>query len=297
MRERISQRRELRGASRIEVQQNRQDGPDAGTDEQLAAQRLAQTERAGSPYDGERQGGDDDGADRAHRGVSPPSCPRGRRRGFLRRALEMPPGSGRRMHEVASQPHDETLRRVEPRCRDPALQLPHREGQLAPGLGDPGVGGIPRIEPAKLPSQAERHGLEPVSQALTILERAEAVAVGIENAQARQETVNDDDVRMIVLRDPGQRQDGLFEASVSRTVSLDPVPALEALADVVAAETGVKPLSRNVGARHPTARFHLDGGEFVLAGSSPRGEGRSSISLTWGRMPDGSRVAEIKATM
>lgn len=99
------------------------------------------------------------------------------------------------------------------------------------------------------------------------------------------------------LRDPGQRQDGLFEASVSRTVSLDPVPALEALADVVAAETGVEPLSRNVGARHPTARFHLDGGEFVLAGSSPRGEGRSSISLTWGRMPDGSRVAELKATM
>ena len=64
-----------------------------------------------------------------------------------------------------------------------------------------------------------------------------------------------------------------------------------------AAETGVEPLSRNVGARHPTARFHLDGGEFVLAGSSPRGEGRSSISLTWGRMPDGSRVAEIKATL
>jgi hypothetical protein len=99
------------------------------------------------------------------------------------------------------------------------------------------------------------------------------------------------------IRDPGQRQDGRFEASVSRTVSLDPVAALEALADIVTAETGVEALARNTGARHPTARFHLDGGEFVLAGSSPRGEGRSSISLTWGRMPDGSRVAEIKATL
>ena len=99
------------------------------------------------------------------------------------------------------------------------------------------------------------------------------------------------------MRDPGQRQDGSFEASVSRTVSLEAVPALEALADVVAAETGVQPLARNTSARHPTARFHLDGGEFVLAGSSPRGEGRSSLSLTWGRMPDGSRVAEVKAAM
>ncbi|MBM7505435.1 hypothetical protein ACFPER_18265 [Agromyces aurantiacus] len=99
------------------------------------------------------------------------------------------------------------------------------------------------------------------------------------------------------IRDPGQRQDGSFEASVSRTVPLEPVAALDALADVVTAETGVEPLARNTGARHPTARFHLDGGEFVLAGSSPRDGGRSSISLTWGRMPDGSRIADVKAAM
>jgi hypothetical protein len=99
------------------------------------------------------------------------------------------------------------------------------------------------------------------------------------------------------IRAPGQRQDGSFEASVSRTVALDPVAALQAIADVVAAELGAEPLARNTSARNPTARFPLDGGEFVLAGSSPRGEGRSSISLTWGRMPDGSRVADVKTTM
>ena len=99
------------------------------------------------------------------------------------------------------------------------------------------------------------------------------------------------------IRDPGQRQDGTFEASVSRVVAVEPVAALEALADVVAAETGVQPLARNTSARHPTARFHLDGGEFVLAGSSPRDEGRASISLTWGRRPDGSRIADVKAVM
>ena len=71
------------------------------------------------------------------------------------------------------------------------------------------------------------------------------------------------------IREPGQRQDGSFEASVSRTVALDPVAALEAIADVVVAELDVEPLARNVSARHPTARFHLDGSEFLLAGSSP----------------------------
>lgn len=99
------------------------------------------------------------------------------------------------------------------------------------------------------------------------------------------------------IRSPGQRQDGSFEASVSRTVDLDAVEALHALANLVAAELEVEPLARNTSARHPTARFHLDGGEFVLAGSSPRGDGRSSISLTWGRMPDGSRLADVKATL
>jgi hypothetical protein len=99
------------------------------------------------------------------------------------------------------------------------------------------------------------------------------------------------------IREPGQRQDGVFEASVSRTVPFEPVAALHAIADVVVAELGVEPLARNVSARHPTARFHLDGGEFLLAGSSARGEGRSSISLTWGRMPDGSRLADVKATL
>lgn len=99
------------------------------------------------------------------------------------------------------------------------------------------------------------------------------------------------------IRSPGQRQDGLFEASVSRTVALDAVAALHALADIATVELGVEPLGRNTTAKHPTARFHLDGGEFVLAGASPRDDGRSSISLTWGRMPDGSRVADIKATL
>ena len=99
------------------------------------------------------------------------------------------------------------------------------------------------------------------------------------------------------IRRPGQRQDGTFEASVSRTVDLDTAAALRALAAVVTMELDVDPLALNLTAKHPTARFPLDGGEFVLATVSPVDEGRSSIGLTWGRMADGSRLADVKARM
>jgi len=112
---------------------------------------------------------------------------------------------------------------------------------------------------------------------------AQGVTVGYEQARG--------------IRQPGQRQDGTFEASVSRTVELNTADALRALAAVVTAELDVEPLALNVTAKHPTARFPLDGGEYVLATVSPLANGRSSIGLTWGRMPDGSRLADVKASM
>ncbi|MFD4422654.1 DUF4287 domain-containing protein [Agromyces sp. NPDC058484] len=112
---------------------------------------------------------------------------------------------------------------------------------------------------------------------------AQGITVGFEQARG--------------IRRPGQRQDGTFEASVSRTVDLGTADALQALADVVGAELDAEPLALNLTAKHPTARFPLDGGEFVLASVSPLANGRSSIGLTWGRMPDGSRLADVKASM
>ncbi len=112
---------------------------------------------------------------------------------------------------------------------------------------------------------------------------AQGITVGYEQARG--------------IRQPGQRQDGTFEASVSRTVDLDPADALRALAAMVTLQLDVDPLALNVTAKHPTARFPLDGGEFVLATVSPVSEGRSSIGLTWGHMSDGSRLADVKARM
>ena len=70
-----------------------------------------------------------------------------------------------------------------------------------------------------------------------------------------------------------------------------------ALAEVVTRELDVEPLALNIQAKHPTARFLLEGGEFVLASASDRDGGRSSIGLTWGKMPDDSRLAGVKARM
>jgi len=98
------------------------------------------------------------------------------------------------------------------------------------------------------------------------------------------------------IRQPGQRQDGTYEASVTRTVELEKQAAVRALAAVVSRELGVEPLALNLEAKHPTARFPLDG-EFVLASATDRDGGRSSIGLTWGKLPDDSRLAEVKAQM
>ncbi len=112
---------------------------------------------------------------------------------------------------------------------------------------------------------------------------AQGVTVGYEQARG--------------IRRPGQRQDGTFEASVSRTVDLAPTDALRALAAVVTLRLDVDPLALNLTAKHPTARFPLEGGEYVLATVSPVAGGRSSIGLTWGRMPDDTRLAEVKERM
>lgn len=98
------------------------------------------------------------------------------------------------------------------------------------------------------------------------------------------------------IRAPGQRQDGTFEASVSRSIGLPLVEGLNELVDVVSAELGVDPLSRNVTAKHPTARFKLGGAEFVLASSSPKPSG-CSIGLVWGGLPGGDDLAERKERM
>ena len=135
------------------------------------------------------------------------------------------------------------------------------------------------------------------AQALTHKEIATVLVArhGVDPWWAQSVTVAYEQARGI--RRPGQKQDGTYEVGVTRTVDLAKTAALEALAAVVERELGTSSLALNLGAKHPTARFPLEGGEFVLASSSERPGGRSSIGLTWGRMPDDGRLAEVKARM
>ena len=112
---------------------------------------------------------------------------------------------------------------------------------------------------------------------------AQGVTVGYEQARG--------------IRLPGQRQDGTFEVSVTRTIPGELEPALRALAEVVTAQTGVQPLALNLAAKYPTARFPLEGGEYLLASASPRSGGKTSIGLVRGRMPNGDDLAGAKATL
>ncbi|WP_234980892.1 DUF4287 domain-containing protein [Agromyces cerinus] len=118
---------------------------------------------------------------------------------------------------------------------------------------------------------------------------------GVDSWWAQGVTVGYEQARGIRL--PGQRQDGTFEVSVTRTIAGDVEPALRALAAVVTAQTGVEPLALNLGAKYPTARFPLDGGEFLLASASARGAGKTSIGLVRGRMAHGDDLAGAKQTL
>lgn len=117
---------------------------------------------------------------------------------------------------------------------------------------------------------------------------AQGIAVGYEQARG--------------LRQPGQRRDGGFEATVSRTIAAEPEAALDALIAAVSSAVGQKPqrVSREI--RYPTARFTLESGEQVLVGTKPPTRSGTPVSITWGKVSDAeaaearrSRAKEILA--
>jgi hypothetical protein len=166
-------------------------------------------------------------------------------------------------------------------------------GANADGVGDDAVGaatGRPREEWFALLDEAGAEQLTHQQIATRL-----ANVHGVDAWWAQNVTVAYEQARGI--RRPGQRQDGTYEASVTRTVDLEKADGLRALATLVERELGVAPLALNLGAKHPTARFPLESGEFVLASASERAGGRSSIGLTWGRMPDDERLADVKSRM
>ncbi len=110
---------------------------------------------------------------------------------------------------------------------------------------------------------------------------AQGVTVGYEQARG--------------IRAPGQRQDGSFAASVTKTLALEQLPALDALIAAVAAELGA-PASESRTTKFVTARWAMPIGS-LLATVAPTQAGKTSAGLTWERLGGPDDLALAKARM
>ena len=99
------------------------------------------------------------------------------------------------------------------------------------------------------------------------------------------------------LRLPGQRADGSFEVSASKTFTLDQQDALIVVIEAVSLDLGTAPQSESRAVNYPTARWALNGRETVLATANPAKVGRTSVSLTHQRLAESSGVAPAQAAL
>ncbi|WP_370615016.1 hypothetical protein [Mumia sp. Pv 4-285] len=81
------------------------------------------------------------------------------------------------------------------------------------------------------------------------------------------------------IRAPGQRADGSFSATVSRTLDEPVADAVRRVVPVVADALGAARPNLNLEAKNPSGRFRQHDGTVIVIGFSPRGEGRSVVGL------------------
>ncbi|GAB2511478.1 hypothetical protein [Paramicrobacterium agarici] len=97
-------------------------------------------------------------------------------------------------------------------------------------------------------------------------------------------------------RQPGQRADGTFEASVSRTYTAPRDAVVTALVTAVTAAAGCEPASVNTTAKNASARWKLPNGRTVVTGIYPSGE-KTRASLTMPKLGSADELAEAKALL
>jgi hypothetical protein len=99
------------------------------------------------------------------------------------------------------------------------------------------------------------------------------------------------------MRMPGQRADGTFEVSASRTIPGEPADVLDSVITIVSASLAAQPTSHSREATYPTARWGLDGREMLVARANPSKNGKTSVSLTHQRMADPAQVKPAKTVL
>lgn len=95
---------------------------------------------------------------------------------------------------------------------------------------------------------------------------------------------------------PGQRPDGTFTASITRTVPGPRLAALEAVVAQVTAEHG-DPHGQNLAATMPVVRWRLADGTRLAAAAQPENVSGTPVNLTLERLPSAEDVEPRKAAL
>ena len=99
------------------------------------------------------------------------------------------------------------------------------------------------------------------------------------------------------LRLPGQRADGSFEVSASKTFPAEQEEALDQVVRAVSDALGHGPAGQRREAVYATARWSLGDTGRILATAGPTKNGRTPVSLTHQRIPGPEQVAEARAEL
>ncbi|HZK36069.1 MAG TPA: DUF4287 domain-containing protein [Aeromicrobium sp.] len=99
------------------------------------------------------------------------------------------------------------------------------------------------------------------------------------------------------LRLPGQRADGTFSVSASKSFNRGAQVLFDEVTQSISAGLGVGPSSLNPDANFPTIRWTLDDGTGVLAMLTPKGGDKTSVSLERRRLKSPELLEDAKAQL
>lgn len=97
------------------------------------------------------------------------------------------------------------------------------------------------------------------------------------------------------MRQAGQRADGTFEGSVTRSIPGDQQHALDLAIAAVQAVHG-PPAKMNREAAYPSARWSVDGAALEIR-VNPTKNGKSGVTLTSAKLPDAAALNSAKSRM
>lgn len=97
------------------------------------------------------------------------------------------------------------------------------------------------------------------------------------------------------LRIPGQRSDGTFGVSATKTAVGSPAELFDTVMSQLESAIGEPPVSKTLESRFPKARWNSGDGESIVAILTDSGDGKTRVSLELQKLKDPERVTDEKA--